>query len=428
MFGHVGQIRFQKRTTVETQTLANIKIYYIMKNIIFFTLVTILFLGCEKNNSESTDSILKKYYAASLIPAAVIGSIDKNGKTTWFRFGTAIWNDSTTKVTEDHIFRIYSMTKAITSVAALQLVEKGLIELDDPLNKLMPEMVSIPILNDEGNLIESNQIITLRQLLTHTSGFGNIYFSSKLYNFKPENWDYQDQPRLFQPGTAFAYGTGLNWAGKVIEKLSGRDLETYFRENITGPLKMNDTWFNVPEDLSQKIVTLGGRDSLGIINAWARIPQKPETVYLGASGLFSSPSDYLKFLSCILNYGAYNGGRLLKKETVQLMLKDNLPNEIKIPSIERFDNGGIIGYSGAQFDQMKNDSWGIGWYIERDSNDIRPINSAYWSGAANSYFTLDAENKIAIVYFSNYFPANDKEGYDFYELYEKEVYKEINVE
>ena len=129
----------------------------------------------------------------------------------------------------------------------------------------------------------------------------------------------------------------------------------------------------------------------------------------------------------MLNYGKYEGGQLLKKETVQLMLKDNLANEIKIPSIEQFDNGGIIGYSGALFDQMKNDSWGIGWYIERDSNAIRPINSAYWSGAANSYYTLDAKNKIAIVYFSNYFPANDKEAYDFYKLYEKEVYKKINM-
>lgn len=398
-----------------------------MKNILFFTLVTILFLGYGKNNSESTDSILKKYYDSSSIPAAVIGSIDADGKTTWHHFGHSIWEDSTTVVSENNIFRIYSMTKAITSVAALQLVEKGLIELDDPLNKLMPEMASIPILNDEGNLIESNQVITLRQLLTHTSGFGNIYFSSKLYNFKPENWDFQDQPRLFQPGTAFAYGTGLDWAGKVIEKLSGQDLEVYFRENITGPLKMNSTWFNVPKDLSEKIVTLGGRDSSGIINAWARIPQNPETVYKGASGLFGSPNDYLKFLNCMLNYGKYEGGRLLKKETVQLMLTDNEPKEIKNPSIERFDNGGIIGYSGGLFDQMKNDRWGIGWYIEKDSNDIRPVNSAYWSGAANSYYTLDPENKIAIVYFSNYFPANDKEAYNFYKLYEKVVYKEINV-
>ena len=397
-----------------------------MKNLIFFVLISISIYGCQKDNSESSDSILNNYYNSSSIPAAIMGTIDVNGKTSWHRFGPSIWDDSTSAVTENNIFRIYSMTKAITSVAALQLVEKGLIGLDDPLNKLMPEMVSIPILNDEGNLIESNEIITLRQLLTHTSGFGSNFFSSKLYNFKPESWLYEDKPRLFQPGTSFAYGTGVRWAGRVIEKLSGQDLETYFRKNITGPLKMDETWFNVPEVLSEQIVTFGGRDSLGNINACGRIPQKPQTTYLGDIGLFGSPNDYLKFLHCMLNYGKYEGGQLLKRETVLLMLKDNLPIGIKIPKIEEFDNGGIIGYTGGHFVGLTNDRWGLAWAIEKDENEVRPINSVYWGGAANSYFTLDLQNKIAIVYFSNYFPFNDKEAYDFYKLYENEVYKEIN--
>lgn len=131
-----------------------------MKNIIFFVLATLLVLGCQQNKTKSSDSALKTYFESSSIPAAIMGTIDADGKTTWHHFGPSIWEDSTTVVSENNIFRNYSMTKAITSVAALQLVEKGLIELDDPLNKLMPEMVSIPILNDEGNLIESNQIIT----------------------------------------------------------------------------------------------------------------------------------------------------------------------------------------------------------------------------------------------------------------------------
>jgi CubicO group peptidase (beta-lactamase class C family) len=392
-----------------------------MKNFILFFSLSIIIFGCQKKQTKSTDSRLQEYFETSSIPSAIMGTIDTEGRTTWSRFGPSIWEDSTTTVSEDNIFRIYSMTKAITSVAALQLVEKGLIGLDDPLNALMPEMVSIPILGEDGELVQSDEVITLRQLLNHTSGFGLFLFSEKLYNFKPDSWDFEDKPRLFQPGTSFAYGTGLDWAGKVIEKISGQDLETYFRENITGPLKMNETWFNVPKNLSEQIVTLGGRDSIGTINAWTRIPQKPQTNYKGASGLFGSPRDYLKFLNCMLNYGKYDGGQLLNKESVQLMLNDNLPDGIK-PQLDQFENGGIIGYTGGQFDQMNNDSWGFGWFIETDENDNRPANSVYWSGAANSYYTLDVGNKIAIVYFSNYFPANDIEGYDFYKLYEKEVY------
>lgn len=397
-----------------------------MKNLILFSSIILLIFGCQQNQTKSSDSTLKTYFESSSIPSAIMGSIDADGKTTWHRFGPSIWEDSTTVVKEGNIFRIYSMTKAITSVAALQLVEKGLIGLDDPLNELMPEMIAIPILGEDGNLIHSDEIITLRQLLTHTSGFSEKYFSSKLYNFKPESWLYEDKPRLFQPGTSFAYGTGVRWAGRVIEKLSGQDLETYFRKNITGPLKMDETWFNVPEVLSEQIVTFGGRDSLGNINAWGRIPQKPQTTYPGDMGLFGSPNDYLNFLNCMLNYGKYDGGQLLKKETVLIMLKDNLPIGIKIPKIEEFDNGGIIGYTGGQLEGLINDRWGLAWAIERDKDEIRPINSAYWAGAANSYFTLDTENKIAIVYFSNYFPFNDKEAYDFYKLYENEVYKNMN--
>lgn len=397
-----------------------------MKNLILFSSIILLIFGCQQNQTKSSDSTLKTYFESSSIPSAIMGSIDADGKTTWHRFGPSIWEDSTTVVKEGNIFRIYSMTKAITSVAALQLVEKGLIGLDDPLNELMPEMIAIPILGEDGNLIHSDEIITLRQLLTHTSGFSEKYFSSKLYNFKPESWLYEDKPRLFQPGTSFAYGSGVRWAGRVIEKLSGQDLETYFRKNITGPLKMDETWFNVPEVLSEQIVTFGGRDSLGNINAWGRIPQKPQTTYPGDMGLFGSPNDYLNFLNCMLNYGKYDGGQLLKKETVLLMLKDNLPIGIKIPKIEEFDNGGIIGYTGGQLEGLINDRWGLAWAIERDKDEIRPINSAYWAGAANSYFTLDTENKIAIVYFSNYFPFNDKEAYDFYKLYENEVYKNMN--
>ena len=396
-----------------------------MKAKISIILLTLIVLGCQKKENSYIDTALKEYFNSSSIPAAVMGTIDVNGNSTWHRFGPSIWEDSTSVVTKDHIFRIHSMTKVITSVAVLQLVEKGLIGLDEPLNDLMPEMVSIPILGENGVLYQSDEVITMRQLLTHTSGFSQKFFSSKLYNFNPESWDYEDKPRLFQPGTAFAYGTGLVWAGKVIEKVSGQNLESYFRENITGPLKMNNTWFNVPKDLSEKIVTLGGRDSLGTINTWARIPKKSVSIYLGDSGLFSSPSDYLNFLNCMLNYGKYEGGELLKKETVQLMLKDNLPIGIKIPEIEEFDTGGIIGYTGGQLAGLINDRWGLAWAIEKDENEIRPINSVFWAGAANAYFTLDVKNKIAIVYFSNYFPFNDKEAYDFYKLYEKEIYSKI---
>jgi methyl acetate hydrolase len=377
-----------------------------------------------KLNNLNRLMTLENYYNSSSVPAAIMGTIHADGNPIWHAFGPSVWND-TIEVNEHHIFRLYSMTKPITTMAALQLVEKGLIGLDDPLNDLMPEMVIIPIMDKQGNLTECAEIVTLRQLLTHTSGFGQLFFNSDLFNFNPSNWNFDDKPRLFQPGKSFAYGTGLDWVGKTIEKISGQNLEMYLRDNITGPLKMNNTWFNVPENLAENIVSYGYRNSSGGFDESTRIPEKKETSYSGANGLFGSASDYLEFLRCILNYCKYDGGQILMRETVELCLKDQLPDEISIGQIEQFDTGGIMGYSGGQFEGFTGDRWGFGWAIESHKNEPRPVNSVFWAGGANTYFTLDIESKTALVYFSNYFPFNDKEAYDFYKLFEKKVFSEI---
>src|SRR5687767_9486030 len=133
----------------------------------------VIIQGCQKKEIEVVPSSMTSYFKESSVPAAIMGYTVTGGPARWYAFGPSIWGNTDT-VTEDHIFRIFSMTKAITSVAALQLVEKGLIGLNDPLNDLMPEMASIPILTADGQLVKSDQAITLRHLLTHTSGFAYI--------------------------------------------------------------------------------------------------------------------------------------------------------------------------------------------------------------------------------------------------------------
>jgi len=392
-----------------------------MKKNILIALTILTISGCQDKVKYHLAADLNKYFDESSLPSAIMGNIDKNGNMNWYAFGPSVWGGTDT-VSADNIFRIYSMTKAIASVAAMQLVEQDLIGLNDPLNELMPEMASIPILDEEGNLLETDKEITLQQLLTHTAGFGYDFTSSRLNEFNPDDWIYEDKPRLFEPGTSWKYGTNTAWVGRVIEKISGQDLETYLRENITGPLEMNSTWFNVPKELSEKIVSLGTRDSSGIINEFVRIPQNPVTRYSAGGGLFSSPRDYLTFLKCLLNYGKYEGGQILNRETVEQMLKDHLPKEIKLKH-EKFDNT-VISFTGGFYDES--DRWGLAWAIEANENEsIRPINTVYWSGAANTYFSMDVENSIGIVYFTQFFPFNDKESFDFYKLFEKEVYRNI---
>jgi CubicO group peptidase (beta-lactamase class C family) len=390
-----------------------------MKKVFIIALATLTLNGCQEKTEDPVSVSLHSYFTESSLPSAIMGSVDQSGEMTWYAYGPSVWGGTDT-VSPDNIFRIYSMTKPIASVAAMQLVEQGLIGLDDPVNNLMPEMAAIPILDEEGNLHESDGEITLKHLLTHTAGFGYDFTSSRLNDFDPGDWNYEDKPRLFEPGTSWKYGTNTDWLGKVIEKISGQDLETYLRENITGPLEMDHTWFNVPGDLSEKIVSMGARDSAGAIHAYTRIPRGPVTSYSAGGGLFSSPGDYLKFLKCMLNYGKYDGGQILQRETIELMLRDHLPEGINLEH-EKFENS-IISYTGGYYDES--DRWGLAWAIEANENEpVRPPDAVYWSGAANSYFTLDVQNGIGIVYFTQFFPFNDKESYDFYRLFEELVYR-----
>jgi methyl acetate hydrolase len=386
-----------------------------MKKLLFTLIIISILTGCKsekEGNKMVIDQLpLNAYFQKSNLPAAIMGYSSREGKMSWYAFGPSVWGGKDT-INENNIFRIYSMTKAIASVAALQLVEQGLIGLDDPLDELMPEMTTIPILTEEGELVEAKNSITLRNLLTHTAGFGFKFLDSRLQAFDKSEWKYDDLPRLFEVGTQWQYGTNLDWVGKIIEKISGQDLENYLRTNVTGPLKMNSTWFNVPENLQDNIVSWGTRDSTGF-QEHPRLPAEPVIEYSAGGGLFGSPKDYLTFLKCMLNNGKYDGGQILNSETVELMFKNQLPN-------------GLTLNSGGK--SMESDTHGLAWAIE-DSKDelLRSKGSAYWIGLANSYFSLDKEKDVAIVYFTNFFPYGDKETVDFYRLFEKEVYIGLNT-
>jgi CubicO group peptidase (beta-lactamase class C family) len=278
-----------------------------MKKFFLITIITITLGGCQGEKDASVPTNIVNYFEGSSLPAAIMGSTDKDGKSTWYAFGPSTWGGTDT-ISKDHIFRFFSMTKAIASVAALQLVERDLVGLDDPLNELMPEMVSIPVLTEDGELVETDKAITLRLLLNHTAGFGYDIFDPRLQVFDRTGWKYE-------------------------------------------------------------------------------------------------------------------GGQILKPETVEMMLENQLPDGLTL-------DFGIpeegLPTTVARFPD-ESDTYGLAWAIE-DSEDemVRPKGSVYWAGYANSYFTLDKKNGVAIVYFTQILPFNDKESFDFYKLFEKEIYAGIN--
>ena len=302
-----------------------------------------------------------------------------------------------------------------------------MITLDEPLDDYLPEMTSIKILNENNETVEPKNSITLRHLLTHTAGFGYWFTSEKLSRWnqlKDEiNWKGNYQPRLFESGTSYMYGTNIDWVGRLVEKISGMNLEDYFRKYITGPLEMNSTWFNVPDELESLVVSSSYRDNGELIKNKYQKRNKTSN-YNAGGGLSSSPNDYGKFLACMLNQGEFNGVKILNKETFELMNSPQL-NEFK--TIHRYVPGGNVdtkprGDKDNFFDNY--DNWTLAWAYEENSIN-RPVGTAYWAGFFNTYFTIDFKNEFALVYMTQILPFNDIHSYNLFTAYERLVYKNL---
>src|SRR5262249_18985120 len=209
----------------------------------------------------------------------------------------------------DSIFRIASMTKAVTSVAVMQLVERGRVRLDEPAGTYLPELARVEVLegfdaNPTAKLRPPKTPVTVRQLLTHTSGFGYEFFDEKLSRYvaaggvpsiRTGDDGFLKAPLLFDPRTKWEYGISTDWLGKVVEKISGQSLEEYFRQNIFAPLEMEDSFFNVPENKQARVVTVHQRKDDGTLAENPPQVFKPAQFLSGGGGLYSTAADYLKF-------------------------------------------------------------------------------------------------------------------------------------
>ena len=238
-------------------------------------------------------------------------------------------------------------------------------------------------------------------------------------------WSENYKPRLFESGTSYMYGTNIDWVGRLVEKISGMNLEDYFRENITGPLEMNSTWFNVPEELESLVVTSSYRNSeTGELVKNEYQKRGVTSNYNAGGGLSSSPSDYGKFLACMLNKGELNGIKILNEETFDLM---NSPQLNDFKTIHRYVPVGNVdtkprGDKDTFFDG--HDNWTLAWAYEENSIN-RPIGTAYWAGFFNTYFTIDFDNEFALVYMTQILPFNDMHSYNLFTSFERLIYDNL---
>jgi CubicO group peptidase (beta-lactamase class C family) len=343
-----------------------------------------------------------------------VAFIIRNGKVAYYK--AAGYNDLDTKsvMQKENIFRIASQTKAITSVAMMMLFEEGKFLLDDAVSKYIPAFKNQQVL-DKFNAADTTYTavaakseITIRQLLTHTSGLGYAQIGSKeanaIYakNKITAGIGVQDDnlldamnrlaklPLMHQPGEKWTYGLNSDLLGCLVEVLSGMTLNDFFRTRIFEPLGMKDTYFYIPSDKTSRLVNLYREDSTGhLVKAEANMLNGPtvanyplinSTYYSGGAGLSSTIYDYAVFLQMLLNNGTYNGKRLLSRNTIRIMTMNQI--------------GDLSIWGGEKF--------GLGFQVvtEKTAGKTLAQEGTYsWGGAFSTSYWVDPKEKIVMLFY-----------------------------
>jgi CubicO group peptidase (beta-lactamase class C family) len=278
------------------------------------------------------DQALRQAAEARQVPGIVVVAATDKGTLYEGAFGKRKLPDGLA-MTLDTVFWIASMTKAVTSTAAMQLVEQGKLQLDAPIADVLPELRSPQVLegfdaSGAPQLRPARRPITLRHLLTHTAGFSYDVWNADIGRYMEvagipgiitcKN-DALKTPLVADPGERWEYGINIDWAGKAVEKVSGQSLEAYFREHIFAPLGMTDTAFKISPSMRERLVTMHTRQADGSFQPIEfGLPQEPE-FFMGGGGLYSTAPDYLRFCQVFLHKGRFNGAQILKPETVAMM-------------------------------------------------------------------------------------------------------------
>jgi len=389
-------------------------------------------------SNKQIDFILQKAVADIGIPG-VVAIIANEEKTLYEGAFGQIGKGSRQVITLDTVFWIASMTKAITTVAALQLVEKGLIHLHEPIVNVLPEIDRIPVLdgyNDDGNPIlrESNNPITLHHLLTHTAGFTYDMWNEDIVRYASEekipgiircqNETLEKTPAVFDAGDRWEYGINIEWAGKVVEAVSGQSLRDYMLEHILLPLGMNDTDFILKEEQRKRLAIMHARDENGRLHAIDfEVTQQPE-FFMGGGGLYSTAGDYIKFLQMLLNEGSLNDVQVLQSQTVKMMMSNQIGDLNVQPQITAMPSS----TNNVNFFPDIIKKWGYGFMITtEDVPDARRAGSLAWAGLGNTYFWMDPTEKIAAVFLTQILPFADEDVLEVFSQLEEGIYNHLLV-
>lgn len=383
------------------------------------------------------DQALQQACDAKTIPGAV--AMAATGKEVIYQgaFGKRDLSKDDA-MTQDSVFWIASMTKAITTAGAMQLVEQGKLSLDEPIGKVLPDLASPQVLegfdaSGEPKLRAAKKPITLRHLMTHTAGFCYDMWNGDMVKYLEKTGTpgvtscknaALKTPIMTDPGTRWEYGTNIDFVGKAVEAASGKKLGEYLRDNIFTPLGMGDTGFKITDAMRQRLVGMHARGPDGSLQPIPfELEQEPE-FEMGGGGLYGTAGDYIKFTQMILNKGRGNGNQLLKPETVATMGQNHIGDLTmgKMTAAVAFATNDVDLYPG----MVK--KWGLSFLINTAKTpEGRSPGSLAWAGLANTYFWIDPARDVAGVILMQVLPFADHKCLEAFAAFERGVYAGLDA-
>jgi methyl acetate hydrolase len=383
------------------------------------------------------DGVLSEAVDAREVPGVVAMAATDKGVLYEGAFGTRDLGKGSA-MTLDTVFRIASMVKAMTCVAAMQLVEQGKLELEEPVPNIDPALGSPQVL--EGfdaagapKLRPAKRPITLRHLLTHTAGFSYEIWdpdtvryvkTSGMPSLASGKVAALRMPLAFDPGDKWEYGVNIDWVGRLVEVISEQPLDAYFHDKIFAPLGMKDSGYvPAPEQRSRQASVHQRQADGGLVPQPPETPSTPE-FWSGGGGLYSTARDYLTFLQMLLHGGSFNGMRLLRPETVAQMAKNHTGDipagVLKTANPSRSNDVDL--FPGAEI------RWGLGYMLNMQPGPSgRSAGTVSWGGIFNTYYWLDPTQRVTGLIMTQILPFGDDLALKLYGRFERSVYEALRA-
>ncbi len=384
--------------------------------------------------SAGIDSVLQAAVDAGDVPCVVAMAADANGPIYEGAAGPRAVGASE-PATPDTMFRIASMTKMVATTAALQLVERGELDLDAPVDRYLPEFAGLQVLDgfdgDTPRLRAPATRATVHHLVTHTSGLAYWFFNADIVRWEEVTGTPNvlsgskavfAAPLVADPGTQYEYGINTDWLGRVVEAASGQGLDEYFAEHILGPLGMTQTTFLMSEQqrATSSPVHLRGEDGAWQAAAEVDWSQEPEW-WAGGHGLHSTPREYLRFQRMLLGGGTLEGTKILEPATVERAFTNQIGDLDFPPAIASADPG-----STADFNAGPGFKWGLGLLLNTEQQPgMRAAGSGAWAGIFNSHFWVDRTSGVTGAIYTQTLPFVEPRVFQVYVDFERSLYASL---